>query len=95
MLFYMACLLKFRIRFFLAQVTLETSQVHYDNWYHVFFLRLFPKNSFSLLPPITTLSISNQKESLGCKEIISFKNAPAPAPVFAPGLSGSGPWHPG
>ena len=50
-----------------------------------------------LLPPLTTLSISNQKESLGCKQIISFENAPAPAPASAPapGLSGSGHWHPG
>ena len=41
MIFYMACHLKFIIFFFLAQVTLETSQVYYDNWYHDF-LGLLP-----------------------------------------------------
>ena len=46
MIFYMACLLKFRIGLFLAQVTLETSQVYYDNCYHDFF-GLFPSNCFS------------------------------------------------
>ena len=46
MIFYMICLLKFRICLFLAQVTLETSQVYYDNCYHDFFLTFFTQIVF-------------------------------------------------
>ena len=58
MIFYMACLLKFRICFFLAQVTLETSHVYCDNWYHDFF-GPFSQKLFFFLTSITFKNIAN------------------------------------
>ena len=58
MIFYMACLLKFRIFLFLVQVRLETSQVYYDNCYHDFFWP-FPLKFFFFLSSITFKTIAN------------------------------------
>ena len=48
MICYVACFSKFKICYFLAKVTLETSQVYYDNWYHDCFWAFSPKFFFFL-----------------------------------------------
>ena len=59
MIFFMACLLKFWICFFLGLVPFETSQVYYSNWYHDLFFWFFSTKLFFFLSSIISKTIAN------------------------------------